>query len=155
MSTYEERESLFERLRNQAGVAREIAEADEREGVPKNGETPADEHADISEAEAEPVVAAEPAAPPAVVIYTAPASAAISVRLAFPFTVDGVVVKRFDLLSPSVGDVEAVLAGEISENEMHARMAGVPAAAISALRWDDAERVLSVARILAPEIRRA
>lgn len=95
------------------------------------------------------------AAVPAPVVVYGSAVPQISVRLQFPFTIDGLAVEAFNFGPPTVADVDGVVSGLISETEMHARMAGLPVAAMQALRWDDAERVISIARVLAPEIRRS
>lgn len=133
-SDIENREALFARLRT---------EEYEPAAVPGDPEPK------------EAIIARPPAreAPDPVVVY-GQAPPQISVRLQFPFTIDGLAVESFDFDPPTVADVNAVLAGSIAESDMHARMAGLPSAAWQALRWDDAERVISVARMLAPEIRR-
>lgn len=74
----------------------------------------------------------------------------VSVPLQFPFTIDGQPISIIRLLPPAFGDVEAVLTGHMAEIEMIGRMAGVPVAALRALRWPDAEKVTAIARILMP-----
>ncbi|MCB8835924.1 phage tail assembly protein [Aurantimonas sp. VKM B-3413] len=81
-----------------------------------------------------------------------PGPPAVSVPVAYPFTLDGVRVDRIDLRPPARGDVEAVVAGQISELELHARMSGRTVAELRALRWPDTETVTIAARHLAPEI---
>lgn len=81
--------------------------------------------------------------------------AAMTIPLDYPLMMGTETVDAISLCPPTVGDVEDVTEGRISEIEMHARMADMSVAAMRALRWSDAEKVLVAARLLAPEIRRA
>ena len=74
--------------------------------------------------------------------------------LRHPFSIDGVRFDRLRFRSPAFEDVEAVMRGEITELEMHARMADVPIGVLRALRWVDSEIAFFIARSLAPEFDR-
>lgn len=74
--------------------------------------------------------------------------------LRHPFTIDGVRIDRLLFRPPAFEDVEAVMRGEITELEMHARMADVPIGVLRALRWVDSEIAFFIARSLAPEFDR-
>ncbi len=93
--------------------------------------------------------AAEAAAP----IYAERAPAK-TVTLAYPFALDGQTVETVGLLPPPFTDVEAVSAGEMAELEMIGGMAGLPLAALKAMRWPDIEAVTKAAQRLAPKIER-
>lgn len=74
--------------------------------------------------------------------------------LRHPFTLDGVRYDELRFRPPSFEDVDAATCGEISELEMHARMAGVPVAVLRALLWVDCELATFIARSLSPDLRR-
>ncbi|WP_156421752.1 phage tail assembly protein [Aureimonas ureilytica] len=74
--------------------------------------------------------------------------------LRHPFSIDGVRIDRLLFRPPAFEDVEAVMRGEITELEMHARMADVPIGVLRALRWVDSEIAFFIARSLAPEFDR-
>ena len=98
-----------------------------------------------------PTAPVAPPVTPAVVVYddTPPI---VTVPLAHPFTCDGVRIATIALRQPAFSDVEAVTAGDKSEMEMHANMAGISVAALRALRWSDAEMVTVAARHIAPDL---
>ncbi len=86
-------------------------------------------------------------------VYDAvPADPAFPLR--HPFSIDGVRFDRLLFRPPAFEDVEAVMRGEITELEMHARMADVPIGVLRALRWVDSEIAFFIARSLAPEFDR-
>jgi hypothetical protein len=76
-----------------------------------------------------------------------------SVKLAFPFEVDGTTVERIDFRPPAFADVQAVLDGKMAELEMHARMTGVSVQALRAMRWPDIEMITVIARHIAPAVK--
>ena len=104
-----------------------------------------------------PASGAQPQAAPGMVrsgaVYDQlPADPAFPLR--HPFSIDGLRVDRLLFRPPAFEDVEAVMRGEITELEMHARMADVPLAVMRALRWVDSEIAFFIARSLAPEFDR-
>lgn len=109
--------------------------------------------ADIFSEHISPEVAAaataEPAAPAQ--IGYADVTAPVTVRLAYPFAVDGNVVREVSLRPPRYGDVESVISGRLGRTAMIAEMSGLSMDAINALRWPDAERVVGVAMDMAPQ----
>ncbi|MBP0438390.1 phage tail assembly protein [Tianweitania sediminis] len=76
------------------------------------------------------------------------------VRLAYPFEVDGVRISEVEFRHPSFSTVEAVLAGSLSELDLHSSMTGLSVTALRALRWPDLELVSVIARHLAPSMKR-
>ncbi|MDX6806302.1 phage tail assembly protein [Terrihabitans rhizophilus] len=79
----------------------------------------------------------------------------VQIPLSAPFEVAGVRVAVIELRHPAFSDVEDALRGDISELELHARMAGVSTDALRFLRWVDAELVTVCARHIAPALRTA
>lgn len=142
-SPAEEREAIFERLRDfeSAGGMLE-SEHTRDEGVPKLGETPADD----------PVVEVqvEPFTPTAVDYDDVPL---MVIPLAYPFTVDGLSVRSISLRPPRLDYIRAVASGDLVRADMIAEMAGLSVEAFNAMRWPDAERVLSAIADLAPDLR--
>lgn len=96
-----------------------------------------------------PTAGVEPAAPATIDYFEV--SAPVTVRLAYPFTVDGETVSEVSLRPPRYADVEGVISGRLGRTAMIAEMTGLSVDAINALRWPDAERVIGVAMDMAPQ----
>ncbi|WAJ30618.1 phage tail assembly protein [Antarcticirhabdus aurantiaca] len=77
-----------------------------------------------------------------------------TVALTFPFTLAGQTIETVALFPPQFADVKAVSDNEITELDMYARMAGLPVAALEAMRWPDIDAVTKAARRIAPTIER-
>ncbi|WP_062111158.1 hypothetical protein [Aureimonas sp. AU40] len=117
--------------------------------------------AEIAEPVAAPVPVSVPTPPPEVTAAAVRSGAVYDENptdrpflLRYPFKI-GIV--RYDNLlfrPPAFEDVEAVVRGETTEQEMHARMADVPVEALRALRWVDSEIATFIARSLCPEFNR-
>jgi len=75
------------------------------------------------------------------------------VRLSYPFEIDGIQVSEVGFRHPSFSSIEAVLAGVMSELDLHASMTNLPVAALRALRWPDLELVSVIARHMAPALK--
>lgn len=75
----------------------------------------------------------------------------VTIRLQFPFSVDGHKIRQVSLRPPRFCDVQKVAAGKLERTAMIAEMAGLKVDAINALRWPDAERVVGTAMDMAPE----
>lgn len=74
------------------------------------------------------------------------------VPLRHPFSLGGEDYSVVSLRPPAFDAVEEVIAGEMSEQEMHAAMAGIAPGVLQKLRWPDAELVTVIARHLAPDL---
>ncbi len=138
----EEREAVFDRLRT---TEWEIGQDDDAPKQLKESDAGAEEAASPPQSSSELAPFRNSA------IY-ASRPPAMSIPLAWPFTLDGQRYRRIDIRPPARGDVEAVVSGALSELAMHSRMAGVSEAVMRALRWDDAEKVAVAARFLAPDL---
>ncbi|KQT48938.1 hypothetical protein ASG43_08885 [Aureimonas sp. Leaf454] len=77
---------------------------------------------------------------------------AVTVPLLHPFTAGGVRVRTIRLTPPRLDYIEARAAGRITRLEMVAEMASLPKDVIGAMRWPDAERILSFAADIAPDV---
>ncbi|MBB3996866.1 hypothetical protein [Aureimonas pseudogalii] len=102
---------------------------------------------------ADPLAPVEPIPPEPVVTYRGRA-VRTTVRLRFPFDIEGIKVRSVSMVPPTFADVEALTAGRISELEMFARMCGLPVMVLRAMRWPDVETVTLFARHLAPDLQR-
>lgn len=127
----DDREAVFERL-----------------GAEPAFEAPVTETAPPFAAEPEEAPVAEEPAP--VVTYDATPPLVI-IPLRHPLVIDGARFRKIELRDPIFSDVASVLAGKMTEHELHANMAGVSVAALRALKWSDAEAVSAAARHIAPE----
>lgn len=136
----EDRDNRFERLRQIPFEELRAATPEPERAEPEPAPAPAVE-----------LVASAPARNPAV--YDAyPRDPPLCLR--HPFTLDGIRYDELRFRPPSFEDVDAATRGEISELEMHARMAGVPVAVLRALLWVDCELATFIARSLSPDLRR-
>lgn len=104
-----------------------------------------------AEAEAAARESARPTPDPVVEYQTMPP--AMTVRLSEPFTVDGTLVEVVDLRAPSLLDVRRVVEGEQTMMQMYSAMTGLPVAALDRLKFQDGDRVIGAANLLAPELR--
>lgn len=91
--------------------------------------------------------------PASAAVYAA-AEPSATVRLAFPFTLDGTDVSSIAFRPPVYADVIAVNEGKMTEMQLHSLMTGVPLDALQSLRWPDLEMVTVIARHLAPSFQR-
>jgi hypothetical protein len=99
-----------------------------------------------------PAPADEPEPPFAPVAVTYDRVPAVTVPLLHPFKAGGVRVRSVSLRPPRLDYVEARAAGRITRLELVAEMTGLSAEALGAMRWPDAERVLSFAADIAPDV---
>ena len=141
----DEREALYEGLRalpEYEPTFERLQREEQERGVLDFKETPAVEPV-------EPPVD-EPFVPIAVTYDEVPL---IIIPLSFPFTIEGLAVRTISLRPPRLDFIQAVAAGDLARPDMIAEMAGLSVEAINAMRWPDAERVLSAAADLAPDLR--
>lgn len=142
----EDRDETFARLR---ALPFEDLRAGEEGGLTAEA---GDEPAPASEAPV-PVEAAPDRAPPTLlsgVTYEARA-ADVTVRLLYPFRLDGRRIRSISIRPPRFDHVEAVLAGQITRQAMYAEMTSLSPETFGALRWPDAERVIGICADMAPE----
>nr|WP_278202883.1 hypothetical protein [Mesorhizobium sp. WSM4906]WFP74489.1 hypothetical protein QAZ22_22455 [Mesorhizobium sp. WSM4906] len=72
-------------------------------------------------------------------------------RLRTPLRRSGERIDRIRLCPVGLGDIDDWSAGTLSNRDLLVRMAGVSAATLKALRWDDAEAVMSLFQQMVPE----
>lgn len=89
---------------------------------------------------------------PMVAIAYADTAAPVMIRLQYPIKVNGEAVATIEVLPPTFGAIQAVGTGAISQADMIAAMTGLPVEAIIGLRIPDAERLISIALEMAPNV---
>ncbi|MCK5932074.1 MAG: hypothetical protein KAG89_07860 [Fulvimarina manganoxydans] len=127
---WEEREEIFERLRQIADEAPALATPDTAVATPEPAPTPAT---------------------PRIVVTYAGRPAPFIVHLENPLIADGDVIETIEIQPPAFGDTQAVRARVMTRHEMIAKQAGIDAQVLDALRSPDDERVVGAALLMAQE----
>lgn len=102
--------------------------------------------------EADETASAAPPRVPAVEIGYDDTVAPVMIRLQYPITVDSARLAEINLYPPSYGHTQAVRAGRMTRHDMIAAMARIPPDALDGLRYPDAERVITAAFDMAPNL---
>lgn len=147
--TAAEREALFARMREQP-FEELRAQHDASAGTLVDDPAAAEDLASTPCSESQKVAGASPIDLVQGVAYDA--GGEIIVQLRFPFTLNGARFDRVTLLPPRLDHMEAHGRGQMTKLEVIAEMASMAPAHLRALRWPDAERVLSIAAEMAPDL---